>query len=121
MSFTFEIKEQNDVSIISISGKILSDENILDAIQKINKHIEEKNSKLIFNCAKLSHINSTGINFFMKTLTKTRIHNGDLIICNQSMILKTGDICIFPSCFLYPHEVTELKKGTRYSFVSWAF
>jgi predicted 2-oxoglutarate/Fe(II)-dependent dioxygenase YbiX len=46
---------------------------------------------------------------------------GDLIICDQSMNLKTGDICIFPSCFLYPHEVTELKKGTRYSFVSWAF
>jgi predicted 2-oxoglutarate/Fe(II)-dependent dioxygenase YbiX len=46
---------------------------------------------------------------------------GDLIICNQSMSLKTGDICIFPSCFLYPHEVTEVKKGTRYSFVSWAF
>jgi len=84
MSFTFEIKEQNDVSIISIAGKILSDENILDAIQKINKHIEDKNSKLIFNCNKLSHINSTGINFFMKTLTKTRIHNGDLIICNVS-------------------------------------
>jgi anti-sigma B factor antagonist len=81
MSFTFEIKEQNDVSIISLSGKILSDENILDAIQKINKHIEDKNSKLIFNCGKLLHINSTGINFFMKTLTKTRIHNGDLILC----------------------------------------
>ena len=81
MSFTFEIKEQNDVSIISIAGKILSDENILDAIQKINKHIEVKNSKLIFNCSKLLHINSTGINFFMKTLTKSRIHDGDLILC----------------------------------------
>lgn len=46
---------------------------------------------------------------------------GDLIICGKSMNLKTGDICIFPSCFLYPHEVTEVKKGTRYSFVSWAF
>jgi predicted 2-oxoglutarate/Fe(II)-dependent dioxygenase YbiX len=46
---------------------------------------------------------------------------GDLIICDQSMNLKTGDICIFPSCFLYPHEVTEIKNGTRYSFVSWAF
>ena len=46
---------------------------------------------------------------------------GDLVICGKSMNLKTGDICIFPSCFLYPHEVTELKKGIRYSFVSWAF
>ena len=35
--------------------------------------------------------------------------------------LKTGDILLFPSNFMYPHEVKETKKGTRYSFVSWAF
>jgi len=46
---------------------------------------------------------------------------GNLLICDKPMNLKTGDICIFPSCFLYPHEVTEIKKGTRYSFVSWAY
>lgn len=46
---------------------------------------------------------------------------GDLIICGQSMNLKTGDICIFPSCFLYPHEVTKVEKDIRYSFVTWAF
>ena len=35
--------------------------------------------------------------------------------------LKTGDILLFPSNFMYPHEVKETKKGIRYSFVSWAF
>ena len=35
--------------------------------------------------------------------------------------LKTGDILLFPSNFMYPHEVKEAKKGVRYSFVSWAF
>ena len=35
--------------------------------------------------------------------------------------LKTGDILLFPSTFMYPHEVKEARKGTRYSFVSWAF
>ena len=35
--------------------------------------------------------------------------------------LKTGDILLFPSNFMYPHEVRETKKGVRYSFVSWAF
>jgi predicted 2-oxoglutarate/Fe(II)-dependent dioxygenase YbiX len=46
---------------------------------------------------------------------------GDLVICGKSMNLKTGDICIFPSCFLYPHKVTEVQKGVRYSFVTWGF
>ena len=35
--------------------------------------------------------------------------------------LRAGDILLFPSNFMYPHEVKEATKGTRYSFVSWAF
>ena len=35
--------------------------------------------------------------------------------------LGKGDALLFPSNFMYPHEVTECTKGTRYSFVSWAF
>ena len=40
---------------------------------------------------------------------------------NYEVKLKTGDILIFPSNFLYAHEVKEITKGTRYSYVSWAF
>tara|TARA_R100001480_G_scaffold142634_1_gene140198 strand:- start:47 stop:625 length:579 start_codon:yes stop_codon:yes gene_type:complete len=40
---------------------------------------------------------------------------------NHEVKLKTGDILIFPSNFLYAHEVKEITKGTRYSYVSWAF
>jgi hypothetical protein len=35
--------------------------------------------------------------------------------------LKTGDICIFPSCFLYPHEVLEVTQGERFSFALWGW
>lgn len=35
--------------------------------------------------------------------------------------LKQGDIVAFPSVFMYPHEVTEVTKGTRYSWVSWCY
>ena len=40
---------------------------------------------------------------------------------NHKVKLKIGDILIFPSNFLYAHEVKEITKGTRYSYVSWAF
>jgi predicted 2-oxoglutarate/Fe(II)-dependent dioxygenase YbiX len=35
--------------------------------------------------------------------------------------LRTGDVLIFPSNFMYVHEVREVTEGTRHSFVSWAF
>lgn len=40
---------------------------------------------------------------------------------NEEIKLKTGDILIFPSNFLYPHCVTEVTEGTRYTFVSWTW
>jgi predicted 2-oxoglutarate/Fe(II)-dependent dioxygenase YbiX len=33
--------------------------------------------------------------------------------------LKKGDAIMFPSNFMYPHAVTPVQKGVRYSIVSW--
>jgi predicted 2-oxoglutarate/Fe(II)-dependent dioxygenase YbiX len=35
--------------------------------------------------------------------------------------LNKGDIMIFPSNFLYPHEVEPVTKGTRNTFVTWVW
>jgi len=40
---------------------------------------------------------------------------------NYELNLQKGDIVVFPSCFLFPHRVNEIKEGTRYSFVSWGW
>jgi len=47
---------------------------------------------------------------------------GEFIMFQDTEIeLKTGDIMIFPSVFLYPHRVNEVTKGTRHSYVSWVW
>lgn len=47
---------------------------------------------------------------------------GEFILMDDLVIpFKTGDIVIFPSNFLYPHEVLPVTKGTRYSYVSWTW
>jgi predicted 2-oxoglutarate/Fe(II)-dependent dioxygenase YbiX len=33
--------------------------------------------------------------------------------------LKKGSILLFPSSFMYPHEIMPVTKGTRYSIVTW--
>ena len=33
--------------------------------------------------------------------------------------LKKGDLCIFPSSFTYPHQVTPVESGTRYAIITW--
>ena len=47
---------------------------------------------------------------------------GELIMCGDKKIdTKKGDLIIFPSNFLYPHEITPVTKGVRYSYVSWVW
>ena len=47
---------------------------------------------------------------------------GEFIMFDDYKVdLEAGDIVMFPSCFLYPHQVTTVTKGTRYSFVAWGF
>ena len=49
-------------------------------------------------------------------------YEGGVFMCREKEIkLIRGDILLFPSNFIYPHEVKEITKGIRYSFVSWAF
>jgi len=44
-----------------------------------------------------------------------------IILKDQEIKFKAGDLLIFPSIFLYPHRVEPVKKGTRYSFISWVW
>jgi hypothetical protein len=47
---------------------------------------------------------------------------GDLVFWDSEKIeLKAGQLMVFPSNFLYPHNVTTVTKGTRYSYVSWVW
>jgi|TARA_R100001460_G_scaffold61809_1_gene101966 hypothetical protein len=47
---------------------------------------------------------------------------GEFIMFDDYEIkFKAGDLIIFPSVFLYPHLVKPIKKGIRYSFVSWCY
>ena len=40
---------------------------------------------------------------------------------DYAVSIKAGDILVFPSIFLYPHRVNSITKGSRYSFVCWAY
>lgn len=47
---------------------------------------------------------------------------GKLLFFNDvEVIIPAGSLLIFPSTFMWPHLVTPVTKGTRYSFVSWVW
>lgn len=47
---------------------------------------------------------------------------GELIMFgNKQIHLPAGAVVVFPSNFMYPHEVKPVKSGIRYSYVSWSW
>ena len=47
---------------------------------------------------------------------------GDLMLFGDHKIdLPAGSVIVFPSNFMYPHEVKLVKSGVRYSYVSWVW
>ena len=47
---------------------------------------------------------------------------GEFVMWKDTVIeIPAGSLLIFPSNFLYPHEVKPVKSGVRYSFVSWVW
>ena len=47
---------------------------------------------------------------------------GDFTIWDDNIVpLGEGCSLIFPSTFLYPHKVTPVTEGKRYSIVAWAY
>jgi hypothetical protein len=49
-------------------------------------------------------------------------YDGGQFLLNKEVIeMKQGDIIMFPSTFIYPHSVTEVTKGIRYTYVAWAY
>jgi predicted 2-oxoglutarate/Fe(II)-dependent dioxygenase YbiX len=47
---------------------------------------------------------------------------GELVFFEDKILTPSqGDVIIFPSNFLFPHEVKPITKGIRYSVVSWSY
>ena len=54
-------------------------------------------------------------------LLNDNYEGGQFMMRGEEVKLTRGDILVFPSNFMYPHQVKDITKGIRFSFVSWAF
>lgn len=54
-------------------------------------------------------------------ISKKKYEGGELYVCGKDMNLKPGECIIFPSSFMYPHEVKPITSGIRDSFIVWAW
>ena len=44
---------------------------------------------------------------------------GEFYLCGEALEKKVGSAVVFPSNFMYPHEVKKVTNGKRYSVMTW--
>ena len=82
MNLQHDIKTEGSTVIFSLKGKITSELDYEELEKDVLTYLSKNYFHIIFNLEKLTHTNSSGIGFFMRTLTKSRIMGGDLVLTN---------------------------------------
>ncbi|HZH86599.1 MAG TPA: STAS domain-containing protein [Brumimicrobium sp.] len=84
MSFSFEIQIQSNICILLFSGTILSKDEYGEALDIIDKKLEEGQRKFIIDLKELKHINSSGLNYILRIFTHIRNKGGELILIHAN-------------------------------------
>lgn len=82
MNLHYDIAINDPVIVYSLQGKIISESDYEELEQMVFAKLNQNYYRIVFDLQDLTHTNSSGISFFMRTLTKARIMNGELILCN---------------------------------------
>lgn len=87
-----------------------------------------KDTKMNEHCDHIHHIfmdngKARGIPFLsMITCLNDDYEGGEIKFCQKHTFkLKAGETIVFPSNYLYPHIIKKVKKGVRYTMVSWVY
>lgn len=81
MSFSFKISHLPVAVVFSVSGTINQEDTTGDLLDALTAELDKKAKNILFDVSGLEYITSSGLNFFIKSLTKTRNADGQMIIC----------------------------------------
>lgn len=80
MNLSYTISIEDPVIIYSLTGKITSELDYEELEREVFQLLNQNYFRIVMDLEKLTHTNSSGISFLMKTLTKARIMGGELVL-----------------------------------------
>ena len=96
-----------DYSILSFEGKLMSDADLADAHVLLNTLT---NWNVVLDLEKLSYVNSSGIAFFVKVLTRARMNQGDVVLLNvNEQLAKIFELTKINQVFHMMNTLNEVK------------
>lgn len=79
MESSFNLKREAEVNLVSLNGKLLAENEVSSITEEVLMVIDSSFKNVVFDLSELDYINSSGINMFMKVITKSRVNNGEVV------------------------------------------
>ena len=112
MSLSFSIETQGSCAVISLLGRMVGSEDISAMIEQIESAISKGAIYMICDCSGLEYCNSTGLNFFVRLLTKSRNKGGDCALVQlQPAVAKLFTLSKLNEIFTRYDSVENAKSG----------
>jgi len=81
VSFTFHSALQTHAVVYAIAGRIGHDDETTALLADLSAALEKHIPYVLMDLSALEYITSSGLNFFIRVLTRTRNAAGELILC----------------------------------------
>ncbi|MCB9174988.1 MAG: STAS domain-containing protein [Flavobacteriales bacterium] len=82
MSFSYQIKKDNNLLIIALQGNLIGKEQVGELFNEIDFELNEGVENIIIDLEDMQYLNSTGLSIFIQILTKVRNNGGDVVVVN---------------------------------------
>lgn len=111
MNLQFDVYIEDPVIVYSLKGKITTETDFEELEREVFQHLNQNYYRIVFDLEALTHTNSSGIGFIMRTLTKARILNGDLVLASiQGNVKKIFEIAKLDEVYtIYPTVAEAIK------------
>lgn len=111
MAASFHITTDGDFVYIHIAGRIISDEGLNGCLQQLEATLNSGKFKaVVCVCSELEYTNSTGLNLFIRVLTRSRKQGIDCVLVDlQPAIVRLFEISKLNEIFSCYDSLEEMK------------
>ena len=112
MSTTYSINPETNFVSISIQGRIVTDLDTAELLKEIQIYIDNNQKQFIFDLNQLEYITSSGLNFFVRILTRTRNAGSEVVLCGvKGNVEKLFVISKLNEIFTFSASLEEALKN----------
>lgn len=107
-----QISKNDGYILITIVGNLLTNEEVSHVLEQLNSQIDEHH--ILIDLSNTDYVSSSGLTLFIRLLTRTRINNKRLILCNpQEKLVKLFRITKLYDIFALSNSLEEAIKTLK--------